>query len=83
MYFLSDKRATHRPDSPFPPQVNDELKPKRPNKEDLTIKSALENAAANGNPEHTIWFMKNRRTGERGLVFASLIGQRGTLNSEQ
>ena len=65
--------------------MNDELEPKRPNKrdlKDLTIKSAVENEGVFLHAR-TVRFMRNRRTGERGLVFASLIGQRGTLNSEQ
>ena len=63
-------------------QVNDVLKPKKPRKDDLTAKSAVENAAVNMDPEHSIMFMKNTRTKERGLIFSNFVGQTGTLDSE-
>ena len=62
--------------------MNDKLKPMKPGKDNLTAKSVVENAAANMDPEHSIMFVKNTRTKEKGLVFANFIGQRGTLDSE-
>ena len=62
-------------------QVNDKLRPQKPKKDDLTAKSAVENTA-NMDPEHSIMFVKNTRTKEKGLVFANFVGQRGTLDSE-
>ena len=56
--------------------MNDKLRPQKPKKGDLTAKSAVENEAAN------MMFVQNTRTKERGLVFASFVGQRGTLDSE-
>ena len=57
------------------------MRAKTPRKDNLTAKSAVENTA-NMDPEHSVMFVKNTRTKEKGLVFANFVGQTGTLDSE-
>ena len=58
----------------FPPQVNDQLMPRNA-PTNVVYKTVTDTV-----PEHTIRFMENKRTGQRGLVFTSFIGQSGTFD---